>query len=197
MFRFIALIIFIVGLLISGYHRYKAETSGERVSWQEEHPVVMVLLRVSGLALWLSVIMYLINPRWMSWARLEIPEWLRWLGVGIGVGSLGLLHWLFSSIGTNITQTVATKKDHQLITHGPYRWVRHPLYSVGTLMFVAFALMAANWFIAAASLLVLVMLTIRLPQEEEKLIQRFGDEYRAYTKRTGRFLPRLRMERSD
>jgi hypothetical protein len=52
MFRIIALIIFVAGLLISGYHRRKAETSGERVSWKEENPVVMVLLRMSGLALW-------------------------------------------------------------------------------------------------------------------------------------------------
>jgi protein-S-isoprenylcysteine O-methyltransferase Ste14 len=58
------------------------------------------------------------------------------------------LRWLFSSIGSSITQTVATKKDHELITHGPYGWVRHPLYSVGTLMFMALALVAANWFIA-------------------------------------------------
>ncbi len=197
MFRIIASIIFVVGLLISGYHRHKAETSGERVSWKEENPVVMVLLRISGLALWLSVILYMINPRWMRWAQLEIPQTLRWVGVGIGTVSLPLLYWLFSSIGTNITQTVATKQEHELITHGPYRWVRHPLYSVGTLMFMAFALMAANWFIGVASLMVLVMLMIRLPKEEEKLIERFGDEYRAYMKRTGRFIPRLGVGRSE
>jgi protein-S-isoprenylcysteine O-methyltransferase Ste14 len=197
MFRIIALIIFVVGLLISGYHRRKAETSGERVSWKEENPVVMVLLRISGLALWLSVILYMISPRWMRWAQLEIPQTLRWVGVGLGTVSLPLLYWLFSSIGTNITQTVATKKEHELITHGPYRWVRHPLYSVGTLLFIAFALMAANWFIGLASLVVFVMLMIRLPKEEEKLIERFGDEYRAYMKRTGRFLPRLDVGRSE
>jgi protein-S-isoprenylcysteine O-methyltransferase Ste14 len=197
MFRIIALIIFVVGLLISGYHRRKAETSGERVSWKEENPVVMVLLRISGLALWLSVILYMISPRWMRWAQLEIPQTLRWVGVGLGTVSLPLLYWLFSSIGTNITQTVATKKEHELITHGPYRWVRHPLHSVGTLLFIAFALMAANWFIGLASLVVFVMLMIRLPKEEEKLIERFGDEYRAYMKRTGRFLPRLDVGRSE
>jgi protein-S-isoprenylcysteine O-methyltransferase Ste14 len=64
----------------------------------------------------------MINPRWMSWAQLKIPQTLRWVGVGIGTVSLPLLYWLFSSIGTNITQTVATKKEHELITHGPYRW---------------------------------------------------------------------------
>jgi protein-S-isoprenylcysteine O-methyltransferase Ste14 len=155
----------------------------------------MVLLRLAGLALWLSILLYLINPRWMSWAQVDVPEWLRWMGVGLGMVALPLLYWLFSSIGTNITQTVATKQEHALITHGPYRWVRHPLYSVGTLMFMSVALMAANWFMAIMSLLVFIMLLIRLPKEEEKLIERFGDEYRKYMKRTGRFVPPLRLGR--
>jgi protein-S-isoprenylcysteine O-methyltransferase Ste14 len=50
------------------------------------------------------------------------------------------------------------------------------------------------WFMGLASLVVLVMLLIRLPKEEEKLIERFGDEYRSYMKRTGRLLPRLERD---
>lgn len=191
MFRYFALLIFGAGMLIAGYYRYKAETTGERVSWHGEHPLVMVLLRLSGLALWLSILVYLVNPRWMSWAQVGVPTWLRWLGVGSGTVSIWLVYWLFSSIGTNITQTVAIKAGHRLVTHGPYRWVRHPLYSVGTLMFLSIALMAANWFIAAGSLVVLLLLTLRLPREEQMLILRFGDEYRRYMQRTGRYLPRL------
>ena len=54
------------------------------------------------------------------------------------------------------------------------------------------SLLAANWFMGLASLSVLMMLLIRLPKEEEKIIERFGDEYREYMKRTGRFLLRLK-----
>ena len=57
--------------------------------------------------------------------------------------------------------------------------------------FWGFALIAANWFIGLAALLVLALLLVRLPREEAGLIERFGDEYRAYMKRTGRLLPRL------
>ena len=115
-----------------------------------------------------------------------------WLGAGLGIIALPLLYWLFSSIGLNITDTVATRNNHTLVTHGPYRWVRHPLYSVGTLLFVSIGLLAANWFIIVSSLLGLGMLMIRLPKEEAKLIERFGDEYRDYMKRTGTLLPRLK-----
>ena len=65
-----------------------------------------------------------------------------------------------------------------------------------TSFFVSLSLLAANWFMALASLSVLTMLLIRLPKEEEKLIERFGDEYREYMKRTGRLLPRFGEVRS-
>jgi protein-S-isoprenylcysteine O-methyltransferase Ste14 len=106
--------------------------------------------------------------------------------------SLSLALWIFRTIGKNITSTVQTREQHELITGGPYRWVRHPLYTVGTSFFVSLSLLAANWFMGLASLSVLVMLLIRLPNEEEKLIERFGDEYRAYIERTGRLLPHIK-----
>jgi protein-S-isoprenylcysteine O-methyltransferase Ste14 len=192
MFRSLAAIIFITGVTISGYYRYRAEKSGERISWEEEGIAVMVLLRMAGLLGWLSIIIYLLNPAWMQWAAVLLPDWLRWFGVGTGIAALPLMYWLFRSIGRNITQTVKTRKEHQLVTHGPYRWVRHPLYSVGTLLFGSFALIAANWFMGLLTLLGFVMLRVRLPKEEHNLIARFGDEYRDYMKRTGRFIPRLR-----
>lgn len=192
MFRYFALAIFVVGVLVGGYYRYKAEKAGEPISWNEEGAVVMVLLRVFGVIGWLSVLTYLINPAWMNWSEMPLPDGARWVGVGTGIVSVPLLYWLFKSIGRNITQSVKTRKEHQLVTSGPYRWVRHPLYSVGTLLFLSFALMASNWFIALSSLLGLVMLMVRLPKEEQNLIEKFGDEYKNYMKRTGRLIPKIR-----
>ena len=91
-----------------------------------------------------------------------------------------------------MSSTVETRENHELVTSGPYRWVRHPLYSVGTSFFVSLSLVAANWFIGLGSVSALVMLLIRLPKEEEKLIERFGDKYRAYMKRTGQLFPRTK-----
>ena len=116
---------------------------------------------------------------------------MRWLGVGMGITCVFLIYWMFSSIGIGITPTVATRKAHKLVTKGPYRWIRHPLYTFGTLFFLSFALMADSWFIAVMALLAITMLNIRLPNEEAHLIEKFGDEYREYTKQTGRFLPKI------
>lgn len=192
MFRIIAMAIFVAGLLIGGYYRYLAEKAGEKISWNEEGAVVMILLRFFGLLGWGSVIVYLINPEWMKWAEIPLPAMARWIGVITGVIAVPLLYWLFKSIGTNITQTVKTRKEHKLVTNGPYRWVRHPLYSVGTLLFTSFALMASNWFIGLTTLIGLVMLMVRLPKEEKNLVEKFGEEYKEYAKRTGRLIPRIR-----
>ena len=75
-------------------------------------------------------------------------------------------------------------------TSGPYRWVRHPLYSVGSMFFASLSVLPANWFMALATFSILLMLLVRLPKEKQKLMERFGDEYREYMKRTGRFFPR-------
>ncbi|HEY6713422.1 MAG TPA: isoprenylcysteine carboxylmethyltransferase family protein [Rubrobacter sp.] len=191
-FRSITAALLVTAAAISGYHRHRAEQArGEEISLQEEGLPTAVALRSSGLVLMLSVVAYLINPRWIAWSSLELPKLLRWSGAGLGALSLALALWIFRTIGKNITSTVETREEHELVTGGPYRWVRYPLYTVGTSFFVSLSLLAANWFMGLASLVVLVMLSIRLPKEEEKLIERFGDEYRSYMKRTGRLLPRI------
>jgi protein-S-isoprenylcysteine O-methyltransferase Ste14 len=182
-------------LTISWFHRLQADRADEKVSLREEGLPMMVLLRLSGLAAWLSVLTYLLNPRWMQWSSLNSPDWLRWFGAALGAATLPPLYWVFISIGKNITPTVATRKDHQLVTRGAYAWVRHPLYVVGTLFFLALNLLVANWLVGSVSLIGLTLLLIRLPKEEASLIERFGDEYRAYMKRTGRLLPRISSPR--
>jgi protein-S-isoprenylcysteine O-methyltransferase Ste14 len=193
-FRTVAAVLLVSAFSVSGYHRHKAERAGEERSpaWQEEGLLVAVGLRSAGLALMLSMAAYVLSPRRMEWSRLDLSPWLRWSGAGLGAASLPLAHWVFSSIGENITPTVTTRRDHELVTDGPYRWVRHPLYSVGSTFWISLSLLAANWFMGLASVAVLVMLLVRLPKEEARLIERFGDEYRAYTERTGCLLPRLR-----
>jgi protein-S-isoprenylcysteine O-methyltransferase Ste14 len=103
----------------------------------------------------------------------------------------GLILWVFSSLGNNVSPTVVTRQRHQLVTSGPYRWVRHPLYTVGFLSYMSFAVLAANWYIAILAIVALWLLSLRVPAEEEALIARNGDTYRDYAKRTGRFLPKL------
>jgi len=192
LFRILAIIIFVICAGISIYYRRRADReSGERVSLKDEGLPITIALRLSGLALWLGVFAYLLNPAWMNWSRLDLPEWARWVGVGMGALADVMAYWVFSHLGNNVTPTVATRSSAMLVTGGPYRWVRHPLYTMSMIACLGFALLAESWFIALMAVVFFSVLAIRVPREEAKLIEKFGDAYRDYIKTTGRFLPRL------
>jgi protein-S-isoprenylcysteine O-methyltransferase Ste14 len=191
-FRILAAVIFVIGAVISSYHRSKAEReSAEKLSLKEEGRLMTAALRMSGLALWIAVFAFLIYPPWMAWSRLDLPEWARWLGVGMGAAGDALAYWTFRNLGSNVSPTVVTRKNHSLVTSGPYRWVRHPLYLMGLIGYTGFALLAENWFIALMAVLTFTLINLRLPKEEARLIERFGSEYRDYMRRTGKFLPKF------
>ena len=193
-FRILAAIILFTGVGISSYFRRKADKdTGEKISRKVDGSVLMTIIKVGGLVLWLSPLVYLLNPQWMAWSKIGLPDWVRGLGVGIGILCTVLIYWLFSSIGSGITPTSATRQQHTLVTSGLYRWVRHPLYTVGSSMFISFGMMADNWFIAALGVLAFIAMASRTPKEEANLIEKFGDEYRTYMKHTGRYLPRLKF----
>jgi protein-S-isoprenylcysteine O-methyltransferase Ste14 len=63
---------------------------------------------------------------------------------------------------------------------------------VAALLMASVTLLTANWSIGVTGLLVMLLLVVRTPKEEQMLIEQFGDEYRAYMARTGRFVPRTR-----
>ena len=191
-FRILAAFILFTGMGISTYFRLKADKeTGEKIPRKVDGSAMMNIIKFGGLILWLSPIVYLVNPNLMNWSKIGLPESARWLGVGIGVFCAFGIYWLFSSIGSGISPTSATRKEHKLVTHGIYHWIRHPLYTIGSSFIISFGMMADNWFIAAFGVLAFTLMAVRTPKEEENLIEKFGDEYREYMKHTGRFLPKI------
>lgn len=191
--RIMAALIFFTGIGISAYFRRKADRdSGEKIDRKVDGSVMMNIIKIGGLILWFSPLIYLVNPVWMVWSKIGLPESVRWAGVAIGLFCVVGIYWLFSSIGSGITPTSATRTKHILVTSGPYRWVRHPLYTIGSSLFISFGMIADNWFIAALGILAFLGMAARTPREEANLLQKFGDEYREYMKNTGAFFPKFR-----
>ena len=191
-FRILAAFILFTGMGISTYFRLKADKeTGEKIPRKVDGSAMMNIIKFGGLILWLSPIVYLVNPNLMNWSKIGLPESARWLGVGIGLFCTFGIYWLFSSIGSGISPTSATRKEHKLVTHGIYHWIRHPLYTIGSSFIISFGMMADNWFIAAFGVLAFTLMAVRTPKEEANLIEKFGDEYREYMKHTGRFLPKI------
>jgi len=141
---------------------------------------------------WVSAsVAFVVNPALMGWSALLLPAWLRWTGVAITFLALVLGEWAILSLILKdaYSGTVVIKDSQMLVTSGLYRWVRHPIYTTYFAWTLSFFLLTANWFIGLALLAFSILLASRVEGEEAMLLERFGDEYRAYMRRTGRFLP--------
>ena len=192
-FRSIVMVSIAITLAIGLYYRIRSQATREKLARREEGIFIMIGLRLCGLLAWIALTAYLINPVWMVWSSIALPTWLRWVGVFISLFAVPpLLFWTFHSLGKNLTDTVVTRREHTLVTHGPYRWVRHPFCDVVFLWGLSLSLLTANWLLALLGFSAFAMLVVRTRIEEQKLIERFGDEYRAYIRQTGRYLPHLR-----
>ena len=188
-FRILILVTLAANAAISFYFRRQADKHGGQLAPTGNG--VLLFLRLGALVVLGPLIGFLINTDWMGWARYSSPDWLRWFGFALTTISIPGLYWLFSTIGKNISPTHATRENHQLITNGPYRIVRHPLYTVGFTIFLGIGLMATMWWLQVGLVILSVVIAWRTGREEENLLQEFGEEYRTYKKRTGRYFPKL------
>ena len=191
--RLVGAVLLLSAFGISGYYRRKAELGGREddVDVREEKGWVYRVRTMGALLGYGAMLAYLIYPPLVAWGQVDVPSGVRWAGAGAVLLMLPAIYWLFSSLGKNVTPTVSIREEHQLVTEGPYRYIRHPLYTFGFIAMVGMAVLAANWFILAMLLVAMTAIFARTQQEEEKLIERFGDEYVRYMERTGRYLPRL------
>ena len=189
-FRIVLAIGILFTMTFGIYHRIRAASSGEKISHKDEGYVFFAVLRLSGLCLWIATLACLISPSSVQWAAFPVQSPFRWFGFFMGFVSSLLMYWTVSSLGRNLTDTVVTRAEATLVTHGPYRWVRHPFYVTAALLMGSVTLLTANWLIGLASLLVLVLLAVRTPKEEQRLIDKFGQQYLDYMAKTGRFFPR-------
>jgi protein-S-isoprenylcysteine O-methyltransferase Ste14 len=189
-FRVLMVAGFVVLFPIGLYYRLKSQIHGESLDRSHEGLFILATLRPIGLIYWAGMIAYMINPALMAWSSVPLPAWVRWTGTALAPPGAGLLVWTFRTLGSNLTDTVVTRQSHTLVTKGPYRFVRHPFYDSAAVLALATSLMMANWFVLVSGALAFVLLAVRSRTEEEMLLARFGDSYRAYRSRTGRFLPK-------
>src|SRR5262245_32106060 len=152
--RLILLIGMAIIMPIGGYHRHRAHT-GEPLDRRQEGWPILLTLRPMALAFMIGFIAFLVKPSSMAWASMHLPGWARWTGVAVGALCAVLVTWTYHSLGRNITDTVVTRQNATLITHGPYRWVRHPFYICLALALIANTLVADSAYLAITGAAVL------------------------------------------
>ncbi len=115
---------------------------------------------------------------------------LSYLGIAAGVICLWLFYRTHRDLGQNWSVSLDLRESHTLVTTGVYALVRHPMYTGFWLMALAQVLLLPNWIAGPAGLVGFGILYFgRVQREEEMMITAFGDEYRAYMRRTARVVP--------
>lgn len=152
-------------------------------------------LLVRGLVLWSStgLLAYLYNPEYLQWADMPIPVAVRWLGAPLGVLGVWVFAATLQSLGPQFSTSLAIRENHEFITAGPYRWVRHPMYLGYQLVWFGFLFLSANGFIGGVGILAFgLVMVFRTPQEEAMMREVFAASYVGYCQNTGKFFPKLR-----
>lgn len=160
----------------------------------EEHTggLLSALASIFAVVGMIALLLYSLAPRRVAWASLRFPGWLRWSGLGVAAGGFALLQWAHAALAANWSDTPRITEQQQLVTAGPYRRVRHPIYTAFLLILSAPLLIASNWLVGLPWLVMTALeVSDRIRFEEARLEARFGDEYRGWAQQTGALLPRL------
>ena len=116
-------------------------------------------------------------------------EALAWAGVALCIFGLLFCIWARFTLGRNWSGVVTLKGGHELIIHGPYALVRHPIYTGLLTMFVATVIVLGHVAGIIALPFVFVSLWIKLRHEEKLMLNKFPKEYAAYQQRVKRLIP--------
>lgn len=193
-FRIGALILLVSAISISGYFRARAARTQGTIDRLEEGKVALLIRIAVGLPLVTAVLVYVVRPTWLDWSRVPLPSEVRWTGLAFGMFAVVGATWALATLGGNISPTVLTREDQELVTRGPYRWIRHPLYASGILLLFSIGVMAENLFIIGWVLMGLLLLVlVVIPREERELLKRFGTDYAEYQRRSRALVPLPRI----
>jgi protein-S-isoprenylcysteine O-methyltransferase Ste14 len=127
----------------------------------------------------------------LSFFRFSFQSLFSFVAPGSVLTALGLFGavWARSYLGRNWSGYVTYKEGQTLVTTGPYRYVRHPIYTSMILMFIGTILYYGSPFIAIFFVVLTIDFVLRTRKEEQIMIELFGEKYTEYMKRTKRLIP--------
>jgi protein-S-isoprenylcysteine O-methyltransferase Ste14 len=185
-------VIFLAGFVVGSVIRtvYTTKCRGLKVEKKYSSVLDIILVSTAGVGM-IMPLLYLFTP-WLHFANYSLPYWSGWLGTAAFAGAIFMLWGSHVDLGHNWSATLSITGEHSLVTTGVYRYIRHPMYSAHLLWAIAQGLLLSNWLAGWAFLVLPIPLYIvRIPKEEQMMLERFGEEYREYMGRTGRLIPHM------
>ncbi len=152
-------------------------------------------LRVFRMSM-LVLIFLLLGTDWLrigplGWRFVPRHSNLIWLGVALTIAGVALAIWARYNLGRNWSDKVVLKVDHELIRRGPYKYLRHPIYTGVVVGLIGTALTIGVWRGVLAVIVLATNYYVKAVREERILSAKFGDAFAEHRRRTGFFLPGL------
>ena len=185
-------VVYLVGLVVGSVIRkvYAAKSRGVKAEKKCSSTLDIILVGTAGVGM-VVPLLYLFTP-WLDFANYSLPGPSGWAGTVVFAGAIFMLWRSHIDLGRNWSATLRITGQHLLVTGGVYHHIRHPMYTAHLLWAIAQGLLLSNWLAGWAFLVLSVPLyLVRIPKEEQMMIEHFGEEYRQYKSRTGRLFPRM------
>ena len=172
--------------------KYGIRLSPDRQAIVNEGKLLFAFRVVAGIMVAVVIVIYTLFPAYNTRFRYPLPGSLRWTGVF--VSSVSLLFWIYSQkvLDMNWSTNLKIQKQHRLVTSGPYRVMRHPIYTAMIFWSLGLAVFTANLLFAPIAVVAILWIPPRISKEEKMMIGQFGDEYLGYMRTTGKYLPKIR-----
>lgn len=187
-------IIFIVGfvayIVIRGVFEQRSKSARDVIKRVRDGETVLLLVMVAGSMI--LPIVYLLTP-FLAYADYRVPRLASYVGVVVMIAALYLFWRSHVDLAENWSRTLEMREGHKLVTHGVYRYIRHPMYASIWLFSFAQGLLLQNWLAGWSALAAFaVMYFVRVGNEERMMAEHFGKDYHDYLSKTGRLIPRIR-----
>jgi protein-S-isoprenylcysteine O-methyltransferase Ste14 len=191
-------VVFFIGLVVYFWirHKFVQRTRNEKKVVSRFDGLEKGLLAAMFPPVLLLPLLYLFTPL-LGFADYHLPPAVPWLGAATMIASLWLFWRSHSDLGQNWSVSLELREGHELVTHGVYQSIRHPMYASIWLWGIAQGMLLQNWLAGWSVVPVFAaMYFLRTPREEQLMVETFGNDYRSYMQRTGRLLPRIGIKDS-
>ena len=186
-------IIFLVCFVLTGVIRtpYQRKIKTNTIVDNRKTPQEDGLLAFVFLGMVVLPLIYIVTPLF-NFADYSLPIWANVLGIVIFAIALYLFWRSHHDLGQNWSPTLQVREEHTLITNGIYQTIRHPMYTSIWLWVIAQGLLLPNWIAGLAGVITFgTLYFFRVGNEENMMLDQFGEQYQAYRQRTKRLVPYL------
>jgi protein-S-isoprenylcysteine O-methyltransferase Ste14 len=192
-YRTLFVLALIAMMIIRFYYQSKVLRDKREIKIKE-NSIGLVAGSIAALTTIVFGLEYIFFPGSFSFAYvLRYPNWIRWLGGLALAGGIALLGVAHHHLGKSFHSLMVSKENQVLVETGPYRWMRHPIYTAYLLSYIGGGLLSSNWVLTVVPVLMYaIMVVIRMGKEEKIMEEQFGQRYIEYEKKTGRLLPRIK-----